>query len=594
MSYAMYPTPTSPATPCTRGAAGGRLRNSTPTVLAATGVCLAAVLPFLPTLSGYFLSDDFGLVQLFSHKPTLHFLSLFTRPWTEAIYGVQPDELRPLLALSYQVDSLWGVENPTGYHISNVVLHTLNAVLVLAIARAAGLSLPAATFAGVLFSVLPIHAETVAWISGRADSILALFYLLSFLAYAAWRRSNVQGPALSLPKGPWTLYALSLGVFFLALFSKQSAITMLAALLMYDLLIERRRLERSWACLWPYLPFACLTVGYVGLRYFFFGNAVREHQLTPETLLTFVVHQGMFLKTLAVGSSLVGVEGARPELESAGLLLTWVAIGVALTFVVVQVRRTQTQRTTSQADRPTDVGSLLYFGPIWWLLSIAPLVVTYISPRHLYLASAGAAVALGALFNILWAKQQLQWRSAAALGATALVVASTLTLEQPVSEWRWSAALSATISQDIVRELSSTPSGSLLIISPPVAGASKELHTWVWMWASPFALHPPFMPAGLVERVIVIEPPDVYCCPRDQWLGRTRRALAAWLSRSDQPPVIMLRWDVVSGALSRKSELDDEQFRGQVAALAEAETFSAMCRRLEALVGDLGGSCDPE
>jgi hypothetical protein len=43
-------------------------------------VCLASSLPFLSILPGYFLSDDFGVVQLLAQKPPLHVLSLFTSP----------------------------------------------------------------------------------------------------------------------------------------------------------------------------------------------------------------------------------------------------------------------------------------------------------------------------------------------------------------------------------------------------------------------------------------------------------------------------------------------------------------------------------
>jgi hypothetical protein len=546
------------------------------------GVGLAAVLPYLPVVTSYFLSDDFGLVQLFSSKPSLHFLSLFIRPWTEAIYGIQPDELRPMLALSYQVDSLWGAASPTGYHVSNIVLHALNALFVLGIARVSRLSLPAATFAGVLFAVLPNHAETVAWISGRADSIVALFYLSALLAYAAWRR---------LEPGVW-LYAVSLGAFFLALFSKQSAITMLATLVMYDLMVEGRRLRWSWASLWPYVPFACLTLGYLGLRYVLFGNAVREHQVSAETLLSFVSQQGMFLKTLAAGSSRIGVDGEALDFAVVGLVLTWLALGLGLALAAAQVWRTQRQgssiRGTATAGR-----ALLYFGPVWWLISVAPLAVTYVSPRHLYLASAGIAIALAALFDVVSIGRPRIWQFIAALSATVLVLTATLSLEQPVAEWKASANISARIRDDIQREMSAAPTGSLLIINPPVTGASKEIHTWVWMWASPFALQPPFMPHGLAERVVLIEPPDVYCCTRDQWFNRTRQALAAWLGHSDRPPAIMLRWDVVSGALDGKSDLEDSGLRIHVAALAEAPTYDDMCRSLEVLVGDLGDSCAP-
>ena len=84
----------------------GRLPG--PGSLVFLAVCLAATLPFIPALGDYFTGDDFGLVQLFAGKPPLHVFSLFTSAWTEGIFGIVPDELRPTVALSYQLDALWG------------------------------------------------------------------------------------------------------------------------------------------------------------------------------------------------------------------------------------------------------------------------------------------------------------------------------------------------------------------------------------------------------------------------------------------------------------------------------------------------------
>lgn len=580
----------------------GAVHSGTSALLASLAVCLAASLPFIQTLQSYFLSDDFGLVQLFSKKPTFHFLSLFTRPWTDGIYGIQPDELRPMLALSYQIDSLWGASWPTGYHLSSVALHALNSLLVLAIARrAGGLGLPAATFAGLLFAVLPIHAETVAWISGRADSIPALFYLSAFLAYATWRTKPV-------PSG-W-VYAVSVAAFFLALFSKQSAITMLGTLGMYDLLVMRRPVRFSWAWPRPYLPFAALTLGYLGLRYLLFGNVVREHEVTTGTLASFASRQAVFLKTLVLGSPLVEFEFITAELASAGLALTWLGIAVALLMVLAEVRQSRVLNpkrlspgalslgtgesglnTRDPASWPVR-GRLLFFGPVWWLICIAPLAVTYNSPRHLYLPSVGVAVGLGVLFHVLWLERRRIGRFAVVLCATALVLASMLALERWVASWRSSADISARISQDVQRELSAAPAGSLLIVGAPVVGANRSIHIWLWMWASPFALQPPFMPAGLAERVSLVEPPDVYCCSREQWLARTRLAVTTWSARQEHPPAIMLRWDAWSGALVRRSELDQPGLRSQVLSLADAASPRDMCERLDAILGTIGHSCE--
>ena len=102
-----------------------------------------------------------------------------------------------------------------------------------------------------MFAILPLHAESVIWITGRVDTIPTLFFLGSFLAYACWRRGDARSTRL---------YVCSIVLFFCALFSKQNTIVMVATLVLYDLVAERRPIRASWSWLAPYVPFAALTV----------------------------------------------------------------------------------------------------------------------------------------------------------------------------------------------------------------------------------------------------------------------------------------------------------------------------------------------
>ena len=110
--------------------------------LAVLLVLAAATLPYVPTLDNYFAQDDFGVVGLLASKPAFFFPRWFVVPWMENIWGYTPDELRPFVALTYQVAAQWNAGSPVPQHLVNVGLHAGNALLVLAIAeRAAGLSL---------------------------------------------------------------------------------------------------------------------------------------------------------------------------------------------------------------------------------------------------------------------------------------------------------------------------------------------------------------------------------------------------------------------------------------------------------------------
>ena len=54
----------------------------------------------------------------------------------------------------------------------------------------------AAFAAGVVFAVLPMQTESVAWVTGRVDSMPAFFYLAAFLLYCRWRADGGPGVVL--------------------------------------------------------------------------------------------------------------------------------------------------------------------------------------------------------------------------------------------------------------------------------------------------------------------------------------------------------------------------------------------------------------
>ena len=262
-------------------------------------------------------------------------------------------------------------------HLTNIAFHAASALLVLAVARiAAGLSLLASTFAALVFAILPLHAESVAWITGRVDTIPAVFFLGSFLAYAPWRQRGMESTRI---------YLCSLALFFCALFSKQNTIVMVATLILYDLVAEGRPIRASWAWLAPYVPFALLTIGYLLLRYTLFGEVAREGHLTADGLGVSRIFVGKHLQRMFFGLR----DLALPERLHRRARLD----GGRLVHRAFLRRR-------AERHGPNMV---LYFGPCWWLLCLAPLVVVgYESTRHVYLAAVGWAIVLGVVADALW------------------------------------------------------------------------------------------------------------------------------------------------------------------------------------------------
>ncbi len=502
------------------------------TWLACAAVAVAAAAAYVPTLDAWFVGDDFGLVTVLHDKPPLHFFTLFTGSWTDDAYGVTPDELRPFLALSYQLDARRGAATPRPYHVTSIALHVLCSLLVVALARVAGGATDtAAAVAGLLFALHPAHSEAVAWISGRADSIPALFFLATLLAYAAWRRR---------PRA--ALYVGALVLFFCALFSKQSAITMPAVLLAYELLLQGRRGRTLGRWLAPVVPFAALTAGYLLLRQVLFGNFVREQTLTLGQLGQFFGRQAAYLDAL-LSPAVV----ASPTVTPRGivLLVLGVTAAGALAFFA---RRGGDSRWRA----------LVFFGPAWHVLAVGPLVVTYFSTRHLYLPSAGLAVAWGVLLDLVTEGRGRRWRLAAVAGCAAMLVAYTLALQWHNRRWNEAARVSQVLTAEAHRVARSAPEGSLLLIDAPW----RTRYAYIWAWAVPFAMQPPFAETDLSRRVGVVSHSWAYCCPKPQWLADLRERTAAWSAR---PAPIYVVWPSAPGPVAHA--VPDARVPGLVAAL---------------------------
>ncbi|RJQ53760.1 MAG: hypothetical protein C4526_05990 [Nitrospiraceae bacterium] len=125
---------------------------------------------------------------------------------------------RPLSELSYGIDYLiWG-KDPMGYHLTDILLHLVNSIMVFFIAgllyKGIKKGLLFAWIASLLFLLHPLGSAVVPSIARRQDMLIALLLSLCLLSFVKAERSERNRTA-------W--YALSLMIGFLAVFSKESA-----------------------------------------------------------------------------------------------------------------------------------------------------------------------------------------------------------------------------------------------------------------------------------------------------------------------------------------------------------------------------------
>jgi hypothetical protein len=472
---------------------------------------------YASTLANYPVQDDFGVLALLGDKPADSFPHWFVSTWMDDIWGYTPDEVRPFPAVSYQLTTLTGATHTFANHALNVALHAGNAWLVLLLGvEAVGLTAGAAALGAVVFAVLPIQTETVAWITGRVDSLPALFYLAGVLAWVRWRRA-----------GGAARYGAAFVWLFLALFSKQNTITFVAAIAAVDLLLLGVRPfagARAFThAVRAYLPFAVLTAAYLGLRYVLFGAVVREDTLAgqPDGVVTRILTH--HVERLVLGSLTAAKAGG------------WTLAGAGAAVVAAGLWRAPGAR-----------GAFAYraaFSAVWIGLGLLPVVVAgYESPRHAYLASTGWAWCVALSAQMLWRAHPVRvWRGAAAGLMTVVLGIYATQVFADVRLWNTRARVSEVAVRDLDRELAGLPDGTLVLVGAPDRS---------WEWALPFVARPPYASRDHWARLTVISPRALHCC-RAQWEARTRDAVARWASAASRPPVVGLFWDAQTGALSR-------------------------------------------
>ena len=353
-------------------------------ILAGLAAALAGLV-YLDALGNPFVYDDLrGIVD----NPSI-------RDWTNLWAVVRAQVFRPVVNFSYAVDyALWGLR-PVGFHVTGVLLHVVNALLLFRFARLAvedawrreggGSPEPPARPEAVafvtaaLFAVHPVMTEAVGYASGRAEVLATTFVLLGLLAV---RR------ALADLRPRWlglTVLCLALGVG-----SKEVAVMLPVVALAYDRLLlrgpadaRRRRLSRVHL---PLLLLVALAGVARGVTFLWLETEAPPVAPWQYALMQLgVVWRYLGLLLLPVWQSVVhAVRAVTSPLDPVAVLA---AAGLlALGALAVRLRRAE---------------PLLGFGLAWFLLlllpssSLVPLNEA-MAEHRVYGASAGVFLAVAA------------------------------------------------------------------------------------------------------------------------------------------------------------------------------------------------------
>lgn len=176
----------------------------------------AVILAYQPAWHAGFIWDDDAYV---TNNPMLTAPDGLRQIWFSLD---APSQYFPLTYTMFRIEwPLWGL-NASGYHWVNILLHAANGLLVWRLLKR--LSVPGAWLAAAIFALHPVQVESVAWISELKNILSLFFFLLALLMWIEFVEDQ--------PKPSWRYYALALIFYLQALFSKTTACTLPAALLL--------------------------------------------------------------------------------------------------------------------------------------------------------------------------------------------------------------------------------------------------------------------------------------------------------------------------------------------------------------------------
>jgi Flp pilus assembly protein TadD len=198
------------------------------TIFIATFIC------YWPAMHGDFIWDDDRYV---SQNPTLKDAHGLERIWFH--WGATP-QFYPMTHTSFWIEYRYWQLDPLGYHITNVLLHGTNALLLWLLLRR--LAVPGAWLAAAIFALHPVNVESVVWISERKNCLAMFFALLSLLAYL---REDQAGYVASL-------------VFFICAMLSKTVVAPLPAVMLVIIWWKRGVTKRDFVKL---LPFFVVGIG---------------------------------------------------------------------------------------------------------------------------------------------------------------------------------------------------------------------------------------------------------------------------------------------------------------------------------------------
>ena len=223
---------------------------------AEAAVVIVSALVYAGTLGFEFVYDDIQQLIDNPSNRSWHFLSQYFTSHMWAGVFINSNYYRPVVLLWFRLNyGLFGL-NPLGWHLSLILAHAGATLLVFRLIYRLFRNRAGAALAALVFGLHPLHVQSVAWISGVTDPLLAIFLTSSFLQYLSFRET----------RRPVNLF-WSLLLYLSATLTKEPGVILPAIVFAHECFHSAgKAAERVKLASLAALPFVLVTLVYLAAR----------------------------------------------------------------------------------------------------------------------------------------------------------------------------------------------------------------------------------------------------------------------------------------------------------------------------------------
>jgi tetratricopeptide (TPR) repeat protein len=352
-------------------------------------LCLILAIPaisFFPCLKNDFLNwDDQQYVT--ENKMIMEWSWRNIETIFDSIYM---GHYHPLTLLSYALEYRFFKLNPFAYHLTNLILHLMNGLLVFWLIWMLKGGVLTSLVVSLLFGIHPLHVESVAWISERKDLLCSFFFLGSLVVYLTYLKTRRM-----------RAYFLSLFLFLLSLLSKSMAVTLPLVLVLCDYLFDRKFDRKSLIEKIPFLvmAFIFVIIASFALRSSGMVDSKSSFSFFKNLLIMSEVLTSYFSKLILP----IKLSCLYPSIQEIGGVWPYVSLTTIIGFLIAGILLGRYNKTIT-------------FGTLFFFITILPVLPIKIVKPILAILLIGI---LGTFSFLTWERCQV-WKDSISLWSNVL------------------------------------------------------------------------------------------------------------------------------------------------------------------------------